>query len=165
LKGWTVDDDDSLVEKAHLKRHPRHCSYIPISEVKPLTDAEAEAYDKLNQRLHDELRRASKEYFESTPIPPDLQREHDPYFTHFTYQNYDWYGPSYECYIVVLGEYLTADLLERFQSLLVGEYEDWCVQVVVSKSRDFDNDYEVAVFSDQIIVPTDAAKALGAPAR
>ncbi len=164
LKGWTLDPgSDPLVKQAHLKRHPRHDSYIPISKTKPLSEPEAETYGRLNLQLHHELRRVSQEHFAQTPVPPELKEDREPLFTPFTYQNYDWYGPSYECGVVVITDYISADLLRKFQSLLQGEYQDWCIQVVVSNTPDFSNDYEIAVFSDQIIVPVDAAKVMGVP--
>lgn len=161
LTGLIVHDDSSLIEKAHLKRHPRHRSYIPASEVKPLTDSEADAYEALNQKLHDGLRAVSKMHFKDTPVPKALKK--DNYFTPFTYQNYDWYGPSYECYIMVIGAYVTPELLKKFQALLVDDLRDWCIRVVVSESYAFDNDHEIAIFSDQVLVPLSAAKALGIP--
>jgi hypothetical protein len=161
LTGFIVHDDYSLIEKAHRKRHPRHCSYIPLNEVKPLTDAEADEYGTLNEKLHDALREVSKEHFKNTPIPDSLKTEDQPYFTHFTYQNYDWYGPTYECYIGVIGDYVSADLLKKFQALLVDDFRDWCIQVVISKSHDFNNDSEIAIFCDQVLVPVSAAKILG----
>ena len=163
LKGWTVTEESGLVESAHRRRHPRHCLYIPVFEVKPLSEAEAEAYGELNERMHEELRRVSKEHFANTPVPAQLQKDRDPYFTHFTYHNYDWYVPTYECYIVVIGDYLSAELMQKCQSLLVGDYHDWCIQVVVSESNEFEHDHEIAVFSDQIIVSTQAADFLGVP--
>jgi hypothetical protein len=162
LKGWTVANEPAaLVEQAHLKRHPQHTNYIPGSEVKRLSEAESEAYDHLNLKMHDELRRVSQEHFAHTPVPQELHQK-DPYFTPFTYQNYDWYGPTYECPIAVITDYISADLLQKFQSLLQGEYQDWCILVLASDTPDFENTYEIGIFSDQIIVPQAAADSMGA---
>ncbi len=166
LNGWRVCDDfENVLEKSHLKRHPNHDSYIPTSEAKPLTESEAEAYDQLNRKMHEHLRRVSHEFFADVPIPKEIQEERndDSFFTPFTYQNYDWYGPSYECYIVVLTDYISADLLCRFQSLLQNEYHDWCIRVVGSDGLDFDTDHDIAVFSDQILVPVTSAQAMQVP--
>ncbi|PHS04751.1 MAG: hypothetical protein COA78_16145 [Blastopirellula sp.] len=164
LKGWTVSKEyELIIEKAHLKQHPQHWSYIPASKVRSLTETEAEIYDHLNEKLHDELRRVSKEHFASTPVPPELQKDSEPYLTPFTYQNYDWYGPSYECYIVVIAEYISADLLRKFQMLLEGDHQDWCIQVISSETPDFDNGHEIAIFSDLIVVPSAAAESMDIP--
>ena len=59
LIGWEIEPDGQgdAVRNAHLKRHPRHCAYIPSFEVKPLTESEEKAYGRLNGKLHDEIRR------------------------------------------------------------------------------------------------------------
>lgn len=169
LKGWTIESTNGpdRVRIAHLKRHPRHCGYIPMSEVTKLSESETETYGCLNDRLHEELTRVSKEHFAETPVPPEWGLDKTDWlasvFTPFTYQNTDWYGPTYECYIVVLTDYISADLLGRFQGLLCGDFQNWCIQVVGSEERNFDNDHEMAVFSDQIIMRRSAAKAIGAP--
>lgn len=166
LKGWNVCRNfERAVEKAHLKRHPKHCWYIPVSETKQLTEAEVEAYDQLNEKLHDELRHVSHEHFANFPVPKHIQAERgdESFFTPFTYQNYDWYVPTYECYICVLTDYISADLLHRFQSLLHDEYKDWCIRVVGSDGLDFDTDHDIAVFSDEVFVPTAAARAMQVP--
>src|SRR5262249_45028854 len=85
------------------------------------------------------------------------------YFTPFTYQNYDWYGTSCECWIVVLTDFVSSDLLHQFQSLLVGEYRDWCIRVAGADDASFGADHEIAVFSDQAIVSTEDAVAFEAP--
>jgi hypothetical protein len=165
LIGWVVelDGQSDAVRNAHLKRHPRHSSYIPHVDVKPLSESEANEYDRLNAKMHEEIRRVSKEHFADTPPPSDVDPHHwlAEYFTPFTYQNTDWYGPSYECYVCVRTDYISADLLRKFQSLLIGEFKDWCIQVVASNTPEFANDHEIAVFSDQIIVPSRAAVAIG----
>jgi hypothetical protein len=168
LSGWTMCIDlDEAVEEAHLKRHPNHVAYVPVSSVNPLADAEVEEYGRLNQALHEQLRSLSHEHFASVPIPAEIRekRGDETYFTPFTYQHYDWYGPTYECYIAVLADYISADLLARFQSLLRSEYRDWCIVVVASEDLDFDTDHEIAVFSDQVLVPVSAIEALSIPAR
>lgn len=167
LIGWTVqaEDGSDSVRDAHLKRHPRHCSYIPHVDVKPLNESEANKYGILNERMHEELRRVTKEHFAGTPAPPGVDPKQWPaeYFTPFTYQNYDWYGPTYECYIGVRTDYISPDLLRKFQLLLTGEFKDWCIQVVASETPDFGNDFEIAVFSDQVIIPFNAVNDLGIP--
>jgi len=131
LIGWEIEPDGQrdAVRNAHLKRHPRHSSYIPSFEVKPLSESEAKEYGRLNRRLHDEIRRVTKEHFANTPPPPDRASSDllSEYFTPFTYQNDDWYGPSYECYVCVRTDYISAALLHKFQSLLVGDFKDWCM--------------------------------------
>jgi hypothetical protein len=166
LTGFIVHDHDySLIEKAHLKRHPLHESYTPENKVKPLTRAEKITYGKLNQKLHDALREISKAHFRETPVPDSLKEDREPYYTHFTYQNSDWYGPSYECYIVVIADYISADLLKKFQGLLVDDFRDWCIQVVVSESYDFGDGDAIVIFSDQVLVPISAANILGIPTK
>lgn len=169
LQGWRLCSDvvefEESVKAAHLKRHPRHDSYIPISETKRLTEAEGEEYDRLNRQLHEEMRRVSHEYFADVPVPKELREERgdETYFTPFTYQNYDWYGPSYECYFVVLMGYISADLLKELQLLLHGDHADWCIRVIGSDGLDFDSDHDIAVFSDAVFVPADDAQVMQIP--
>jgi hypothetical protein len=160
LVGLTIDKDYVAVQKERLKRHPM---YFWAGEAKPLSDAEAEAYGALNERLHQEMGRVSKEHFADTPIPKELQDNDHPWFTPFTYQNYDWYGPSYECYIVVIGKYIDSSLIKRFQTLLTKDHRDWCIQVVVSESFEFESGHEIAIFSDQVILQAETAATLGIP--
>ena len=166
LKGWNVCHSfGQAVTQAHLKRHPLHDSYVPLGERQRLTQAEQQAYGRLNHNLHEELRRASHEHFDAIPVPDQIQEERGDewYFTPFTYQNYDWYGPNYECYIAVLADYISAELLRKFQSLLHGDYEDWCIQVVGSDDLRFDNDHEIAIFSDEVLVPATDPLAITLP--
>jgi hypothetical protein len=163
LKGWTICRDfERAVEQAHRKRHPKHDSYVPSSERRQLTEAESKRYDRLNEWLHEQLRKESKKHFKSVPVPTWVQekRGDETLFPPFTYQNLDWYGPSYECYIVVLADFISADLLRRFQLLLHDTLEDWCIRIVGSKDVDLDDDYELAVFSDQILLTRTVANAL-----
>lgn len=164
--GWTLCEDYSewndRVEASHLARHSYHESYVPNNKRQPLIEWwQSRGYDSLNSRLHDELLRVSKEHFAETPVPSQLQddRGYVP-FTPFTYQNTDWYGASFECCIVVIGEYVSLDLLRKFQSLLRNEYRGWCIQVAVSGTPDFGADHEVAVFSDQILIVAESAESL-----
>ncbi len=168
LKGWLVCRDFAdAVKTAHLKRHPRHNSYIPTSEARRLTDEQGAAYGRLNNQLHEELRRVSREYFKDVPVPKEIKRKRalESYFTPFTYQNYDWYGPSYECYVGVLKDYVSAELLRRFQFLLRDEYQDWCIRVVGSNDATFDHDHDIAVFSDQVLMPVGSTDAFQVPKR
>jgi hypothetical protein len=158
-------DAGAAIERAHLRRHPDHCSFQPISHVKPLSPREEEEYGKLNEQLHEQLRRLSHEIFDRVPVPSTFtkrQRE-ESYFTPFTYQNYDWYGPSYEVYIVVLTDFISSRVLTGFQSLLKGPYKDWCIVVVGSDSDAFDCDLEVHLFSDEVITTEGDAEALHVP--
>lgn len=162
LKGWTVCADfGEAVKLAHLKRNPKHPSYIPISQVVRLSKPDEERYGKLNETLHQSMRSLSKRHFAGIPVPAELQKEigDESYFTPFTYQNYDWYGPSNECYIAVLTDYVSADLLRQIQALLVDDYRDWCIRVIGSDKTNFDADHEIAVFSDQVLVSVKDAKA------
>jgi hypothetical protein len=167
LKGWTIQavNTPDLIEHAHLKRHPKHWVYTPISESKPLSVAQAEEYASLNEKLHAELKRVSKEHFANTTPPPDVDPKHwlAEYYTPFTYQNEDWYGPSYECYLGVRTDYVSAELLRKLQALLTGDFQDWCIQISASNTPDFSDDYALAIFSDQVIVPSKAAKAFKVP--
>jgi hypothetical protein len=166
LEGWTVSEDfDEAVKGEHLKRHPRHDSYIPISERKKLTESESEEYGRLNETLHEKLRFLSKEHFKNTPVPKELQKNQgdDSYFSPFTYQNYDWYGPSFECYILVLTDYVSTELLQKFQAQLHDEFQDWCIRVACADTSDFRSDHDLAVFSDRIIVPVKAARVTRVP--
>jgi hypothetical protein len=168
LKGWLVCRDfEEAVKTAHLKRHPRHDSYIPICERTRLTENEAATYDRLNRQLHDEMLRVSREFFKDVPVPEIEGGKgwSESYFTPFTYQNYDWSGPSYECYVRVLTDYVSAELLRRLQLLLRGEYQEWCIRVVASNDSSFDFDHEIAVFFDEVLVPVSSADAMRVPAR
>jgi hypothetical protein len=171
LPGWQVYrqplDAGEAIKRAHLRRHRDHSSFQPVSRVKPLSPSEAEQYGKLNEQLHEQLRRLSHEIFDSVPVPSTFtkrQRE-ESYFTPFTYQNYDWYGPSYEVYISVLTDFISSHVLAKFQSLLKRPYKDWCIVVVGSDSDAFDHDHEVHLFSDEVITTEGDAKALYVPER
>jgi hypothetical protein len=58
---------------------------------------------------------------------------------------------------------MSAELLGKFQSLLHGEYEDWCIQVVGSDDPRFDFDHEIAIFSDEVLVPARDFLAISLP--
>jgi hypothetical protein len=169
LHGWHVYrqplDAGAAIQRAHLRRHPNHYSFQPISQVKPLSPSEAEKYGNLNEQLHEELRRVSHEIFDNVAVPKTFtkSRREESYFTPFTYQNYDWYGPSYEVYICVVTDFISSDVLARFQSLLKGPHEDWCIVVAGSDSDVFDPKYEIHLFSDEVITTEDDAAALQVP--
>lgn len=166
LKGWKVYPDiEDAIKRAHLKRHPKHDNYTPESQIVPLTPSETTTYGKLNEKLHERLRILSHKHFANVSVPKDIQEENgdETYFTPFTYQNYDWYGPTYECYFIVFTDYISADLLHQIQLLLKDEYQDWCIRVIGSDELDFDTDHDIAVFSDQILVTVNTARVLNVP--
>jgi hypothetical protein len=152
-------------KRAALARHPHHHSHVPISAARKLSDAEADVYAELNNRLHDQMTEVARAHFRGVAAPTAYAAGgRDTSFqeeigTLFTYQNLDWYGPSYEGYIAVLDGYISSDLLIAFQSLLVNDFSDWCIVVVPSPDINFGDDgREIAIFSNQILLSTTTAK-------
>ena len=119
--------------------------------------------------LHEKIRDAARDYFRDTPLPIEYQRRRkDPTLlqqigTAFTYQNPDWYGPTYEVYVGVLARYLSTDLLLAFQNLLVGEHGGWCIVVYACQDIDFEGQYEIILFSDHALIQKGVADLLGIP--
>ena len=166
LQKLYLDDLSRIQRDAVLARHPANCMY---SGDLPMTEAEKDEYDRLNMSLHKGIRDAARYYFRDTPLPIEYQRRRkDPTFlqqigTAFTYQNPDWYGPTYEVYVAVLERYVSAELLRRFQDLLVAEHQDWCIVVCTCERIDFDHQYDIILFSDHVLVQKGVADLLGIP--
>lgn len=172
LRGWQVFrqplDAGAAVTRAHLQRQPDHPGFQTDSRKRTLSSSELEEYDKLNEQLHEELRRLSHEMFDGLEVPSSFSklRREESYFTPFTSQNYDWYGPSYEVYICVVNDAISSNVLAKFQSLLRGPYKDWCivvVGVVGSDSEEVHDDHEIYLFSDEVITTVGDSIAIGVP--
>jgi hypothetical protein len=161
-----VDDLSRIQRDAVLARHPSNRMYF---DDVPMTDAEKDEYDRLNMSLHEKIRDAARGYFRDTPLPIEYQRRRkDPTFlqqigTAFTYQDPDWYGPTYEVYVAVLERYVSAELLRGFQNLLVAELRDWCIVVCTSLDVDFDHQYDIILFSDHVLIQKGVADLIGIP--
>lgn len=162
------EDFSAAKKKAVLSRKPDNDLYQPAGKAPVPYDQDE--YGLLNNQLHEKMTATAREHFKDTPVSDD-----DPRFrgvdiefrqsigTAFTYQNLDWYGPTYECYIGVLDEYLSATLLVAFQRLLVAEFEDWCIVVVLCEDSSFGEGDEIYLFSDQALLTQDAATVLQLP--
>jgi hypothetical protein len=108
----------------------------------------------------------ARDYFKDTPIDDDYPAPKEGVAflqeigTAFTYQNLDWYGPSYECYIGVLQEYVSGTLLAALQRLLIGDFTNWCIVVVLCEGGEFGDGEHVYLFSDQALMGRRAAAKL-----
>jgi hypothetical protein len=159
----TSDELSNAQKAAVLSRNPNNCLYRPAGD-RGLYDKQK--YGRLNGRLHDNMEATARKHFKDVLITDDYpQGGVDSDFlqsigTAFTYQNSDWYGPSYECYIGVLCSYLSATLLIEFQHLLVGDLAKWCIVVVLCQDSSFGEGPFIYLFSDQALIDPDAAALL-----
>ena len=149
---FTVFDDyaefNDAWETAADKRHPGVNSR---SYRERFTDAELDEYDQLNEKLHTAIRNAAVQQFGETGAEE------------LTYQNWDWYGPSFECYVGVINGHLTSDFLMHLQAILKGEFEHW---IIVAKLwGDFmdaaTEGEEVVIFSDRVLFLRESFHASG----
>lgn len=151
----TVEDryDHESIASACKRRHPDS-----ETSVRDMSAAEIERYGQLNELLHEKLEACVKSHFRNVPVPDVLKNEGVPGVadTPFTYQNWDWYGPSYECYIVVWEDALSSNLLIELQSLLTGDHRDWCIVICTAQDADFETNHEIGVFSDEVLIPLEA---------
>jgi hypothetical protein len=161
-----LDELSRIQREAVLSRHPTNCMYF---DDVLMTDAEKDEYDRLNMSLHEKIREVARHHFRDTPLPTEYQRRRkDPTFlqqigTAFTYQNPDWYGPTYEVYVAVLERYVSAKLLRAFQDLLIAEHRDWCIVVCTCQDVDFDHQNDIILFSDHVLMQKGVAVLLGIP--
>lgn len=164
----TINDLSHAVKHAALSRNPSNWKNRPASDGPSYDQDEYASY---NDQLHEELTAAALEHFKNTPVDDNYPHgDVDVDFlrkvgTPFTYQNGDWYQPTYECYICVLRPYLSATLLVAFQRLLVAELKDWCIVVVLSEDSSFGEGERIYVFSDQTLLDQDGATLLHMPAQ
>lgn len=149
--------DHESIESAGKRRHPDL-----DRNVQDMSEAEIKRYGELNELLHKKLEACVKDHFRDTPVPEILQKEGvaNISVTPFTYQNWDWYGPSYECYLVVWEDAVSSKLLIEIQSLLTGDHRDWCIVVCTTQHTDFDASHEIGVFSDEVLIPMSATQDL-----
>lgn len=135
----------------------------PDLDAQDMSEAEKERYDKLNLSLHKKMEAWAERHFHDTPVPEILQKAglEGISVTPFTYQNWDWYGPSYECYIIVWEDEVSSQTLVELQALLTGEHKDWSIVVCTTQDPHFDPDYyDIAIFSDEALIPEEALKGL-----
>lgn len=163
----SYDDLSDAVKEAVLTRNPKNCMYQPVDQTPPYN---GEAYAERNELLHERMTAAARTYFKDTSIDDDYPGEADTDFleeigTPFTYQNGDWYQPTYECYIGVLLPYVSSAFLLALQRLLTAEFGDWCIVVVLCEDSSFGDGEEVYLFSDQALLDLDAAELLQLPSR
>jgi len=123
------------------------------------TPAQVSEYNALNSKLHEKIASVLQAHFSEHPIP-EAEKDRDTEwlrdrerYEFYTHQNWDWNGPSQECYVVVLASEISLALVKSLQSLLQDEYADWEIILIASKDSRMDNDYELVLFSDAIIVP------------
>ena len=166
IVGWHVCEDlESSKRKAIRKRHPNHRWCIPMSQIVKLTEAESGEYARRHMELHGRLEEVTQAHFRDTPIPKKVKWKPRPgwSYTPFTYQFLDWSGATYCAEIVIVKQYISAVLLRKLQELLVGEFRDWLINVRGSDDFDFGPQYEIFVFSDEVILPEATAHALKIP--
>lgn len=162
LKGLRIVGDSQNYDSiayAGVRRHPHHSSKITLDEIQPLSDAEHERYSELNGQLHKKLLATVQSHFRGTPVP-EILRDACGSGTPFTYQNWDWFGPSYECYLVVWEDSVSSSLLCKLQLLLAGDFDDWCIMVCTTQKTDFDTNHEIAIFKNEVLIPQPAASDL-----
>ncbi|WP_145447912.1 hypothetical protein [Gimesia panareensis] len=145
--------DHESIELAGKRRHEN-----PDLDLADMSEAEIKRYGELNGLLHRKMEECVNNHFRDTPVPEILQKEGlaDKTVSPFTYQNWDWYGPSYECYLVVWEDALSSKLLIELQSLLTGDHRDWCIVVCTTRQTDFETNHEIGVFSDEVLIPKSA---------
>jgi len=157
---YVVPDDEvsALQKELMLQRSPDIWTYASPQQNNQ-TPAQVRAYDALNSKLHEKIASVLLKHFSDHPIPEaekdrdaDWLRDRERY-EFYTHQNWDWYGPSQECYVVVLASEIDMELVKSLQSLLQGEYANWEIVLIGSNDFRMDNDYELVLFSDAIIVP------------
>ena len=184
LRGWRIletnEDLQATQVDAERIRHTDNPVYQAYrrawAEGHPenlgLSKEQSQGYLRLNHELHEKIMKVVREHFKDTPLPAEYAATNtDPerwrsIGTPFTYQNYDCYAPTYECYVAVLKNYISADLLKSLQNILTDEHRDWCV--VVSSCEDISfgdggDEQAVVIYSDQVLVKKDVAAALGVP--
>lgn len=135
-----ADDFHRWWEAAAKERHPGVQNEFSVPD----------EYGELNDLLHSAIERAAVYEF------GDDAR-------YFAYQNWDWYGPSYECYVNVTSDRLTQELLEAFQKGLVGLLKDWIIVVKVFRNvEDASTEQgEIVIFSDKILLLRETYDATG----
>jgi hypothetical protein len=179
IQGWHVYHSDDERESACQAVTVRHTENNPLYRLGPknkwgslnLTAVQKEEYTRLNNRLHERILGASKSHFRGAGMPPEydgnieeFQRNDWKLRCPFTYQNRDWYGPSFECCVAVLENHISAKLILAYQNVLTDEFRDWCVVVGGCAGIDFgDEGEDFYVYSDEVIISAATAKALGVP--
>jgi len=172
IRGFHVFGSRGKLSAAHkravLSRHRDSCIYRPAGD--PPAPHDVDKYSRLNECLHDEMTAVARAHFKDMPVDDDYPESGgvDADFlqsigTAFTYQNQDWYGPTYECPIKVLIRYLSATLIANLQRLLTAELEKWCIVVVLCEDSTFDDGDHIYVFSDQVLLDRNAAALLELP--
>jgi hypothetical protein len=78
----------------------------------------------------------------------------DSRYLAFAYHNWDWFDPNCEVRVQIVAHQISRHLLARFQTLLTDEFADWCIVLLASTDRHFDNKYELLVFADSVKVPS-----------
>ncbi len=131
------DDFDSFDEARESVMEQRHPGINRPSFEQTLTDSHLNNYGRLNEALHSKIQAAAIEQFGD-----DAQ--------YVTYQNWDWYGPNYECYVSVINDHLTTEFVDRLQGLLRGDLETWAI--VVKLWGDF---YDAGTEGGEIVIVSD----------
>lgn len=168
-----------------LSRQPRNWMYQPRQNFAGCEETEEElaTYGERNNELHENIARVARDVFALTPWPsssaPGLQESVPdpgleefvvaPIGTAFTYQNWDWYGPTYYCPVVVLKDYISAQLLKHLQHLLQNRHSDWGIVVIPVSDWDEtaaddaadDERRSIYIFSDQVLVAEETARSIG----
>lgn len=162
LVGFRVVKDDEMgdvVRTEYTRRCHRLSIDIPYGKTCTLSKRDRDRYRGLNDQLHEKMEAATRQHFAGIPIPKILVHGCGRP-TPFTYQNRDWFGPSFECYLVVWEDEVSSGLLGEMQSVLHGDHRDWCVVVCTTQRPDFDTNHELRVYSDEVLVPESALQDL-----
>jgi hypothetical protein len=167
LKSGQPDDalgveaiDNSAIESAkvsHSENNPYRNAYdSPDTYDTWINDKNGGgAYGDLNYKLHDNISDVLREHFREVPIPHGFAGSSDPddRYSAFTYQNWDWFDPTCQVHVQIVAHKISRELLGRLQSLLVDDCADWCIVLLASADRNFDNRYELLIFADSVKVP------------
>jgi hypothetical protein len=129
----------AATETAANRRHP---GVIDAKYGDSFTEEDNARYDKLNERLHRAIQKVAIKQFGRKGAEE------------YTYQNWDWYGPSYQCYVSVIRGHLGPEFLTRLHALLCGDFKEWAI--VVRMWGDFmeadTEGGEVYIYSDEVVL-------------
>lgn len=118
-------------------------------------------YGGLNYELHEKLREAMRNYFQSRQLPkrpklPDVDNPIERYRA-FTYQNFDWFTTNSQIRMQIAGDCLTRELIAAIQAILSNEHDAWGVVLKATASSGYDSEdtYEILVTKDEALIPAE----------
>ncbi|MFT5323418.1 MAG: hypothetical protein ACI8P0_001267 [Planctomycetaceae bacterium] len=158
--GWEFihHNDGVMPEWLASLMKSRHANN-PVFENRELTELQESEYDDLNQLLHSRMTEVAREHFCDVPLPLEYESQGEwavefawKIGTPFTYQNLDWYGPTYECFITILESYVSSTLVNRFQQQLCDVLTDWGIVVCSADDTSFDPREVIHIYGDRVTV-------------